>query len=122
MKIATAPLAGLLDVWGQLTEAMHGVHGFGGDTAEVYVYLLLPWAPLRVHASGATKAREDAMAAEDARWALHDLLKLFTADRGLVVTIDGWPWTPERPPMPTIHRWHIKVENNDNGRDRAGEE
>jgi len=40
------PLIELLKLWGELVEAYHGKHGFGGDTAEIYAYRLQPYHPL----------------------------------------------------------------------------
>lgn len=31
-----------LDVWSDLNDAYHGCNGYGGDTAEIYAYRLLP--------------------------------------------------------------------------------
>ena len=31
---------GLLRIWGDLLEALHGIHGFGGHTVEIYAYRL----------------------------------------------------------------------------------
>lgn len=47
MHAFSAPLAGMLHVWGQLIEAMHGRAGLGrgGDICEIYAYNLQPYRP-----------------------------------------------------------------------------
>lgn len=37
----------ILDVWGDLVAAYHGVNGYGSDTAEIYAYRMLPDCPRR---------------------------------------------------------------------------
>jgi hypothetical protein len=35
---------GFLSLWTELVEAYHGINGFGGDTAEIYAYTLMPFS------------------------------------------------------------------------------
>lgn len=35
-----------LDIWSDLEQAYHGTHGFGSDTAEIYIYRLMPFCPI----------------------------------------------------------------------------
>lgn len=44
--ILTVPTHQLLQLWGELVEAYHGVHGFGGHVAEIYAYRLMPYTPI----------------------------------------------------------------------------
>lgn len=43
--ILTVPTHQLLQLWGELVEAYHGVHGYGGHVAEIYAYRLMPYTP-----------------------------------------------------------------------------
>lgn len=43
--ILTVSTHQLMQIWGELVEACHGVHGFGGHVAEIYAYRLTPYTP-----------------------------------------------------------------------------
>lgn len=104
-----APLAGMLDVWGELVEAYCGCNGFGSDTAEVYAYHLMPDDPRRRLGApdGARDAEEEA--ARLASAAFHALLGTFADRYDCTVEIDGRPWAVDAPPATTGHRWHVRV-------------
>src|SRR5262249_25383349 len=42
-------MAQALLIWSELMDAYHGKNGFGGDTAEIYMYRLMPYDPALVH-------------------------------------------------------------------------
>lgn len=97
--LLTAPLSGILDAWGQLVEAYHGVSRFGGDTAEVYAYLLTASMP------GAMRGERDAASAA----AMSDLLSLFVERQECAVEVDGQPFRAGDKLPPNGHRWHVRV-------------
>ena len=43
--ILTVSTHQLMQIWGELVEAYHGVHGFGEHVAEIYAYRLTPYTP-----------------------------------------------------------------------------
>ena len=100
--IFDTPISGLLDLWGALVEAYHGVHGYGGDTAEVYAYTLQPRSPQAELAPAGSDLYRTAIAGREviAQGALDAILHRFQERYPCRVHVDGGPG----------HRWHIRVE------------
>ena len=113
IALATISLSQALGVWGDLVEAYHGVNGYGGDTAEVYLFRLMPRDPSAERGpDGGTLAAQAVVAqARAARLALADLCRLFAEHYGdAIVTIEGlsidaWPGADEH----NRHRAHVHV-------------
>lgn len=90
----------ILWLWSELEDAWHGCNGFGGDTAEIYVYRFLPYCP--------TGEPDDEEVAAALKGALEVML-LFQERRNCRLTIGGrtiGDWfvaTGER------HRFHVSV-------------
>src|SRR3990167_1642042 len=61
-----------LEIWGELVEAYCGKNGFGGDTAELYAYRFMRYAPGAVDGSTAQKEQQ-----REAALALWYILKMF---------------------------------------------
>lgn len=51
MSLTNVSLKQFLDVWVELEKALHGENSFGGDTAEIYAYRLMPHSPSFAHAN-----------------------------------------------------------------------
>lgn len=104
--LLTAPLSGILSAWGQLIEALHGVSGFGGNTAEVYAYLLSGRDPSAELAPDGHRyrAERDALAAR----AMAELLAMFCDEYSCRAVVDGVPFAGAMPH--NGHRWHVRVE------------
>lgn len=95
----------LLLLWGELVEAAHGVHKFGGDTAELYAYRFGHESPA-ANAGIAQERREQAIARAES---LFDLLTRFASVYVRRVEVDGQKlgrWLMSRP---FEHRVHVKV-------------
>ena len=67
MSLSTISIDQALDVWSELEAAYYGENGYGGNTAELYVYRLMPRAP----------GGPDPQAYLDANQALLHLLRRF---------------------------------------------
>ena len=79
----------LLRLWGEFTEALHGVHPYGGHTAEIYGYRFQKYSPF-AHTSG-TEAGAAELEELDAKAAntLAALVDLFRQEYDCRATIDG---------------------------------
>jgi hypothetical protein len=83
-------MAQALSIW----TAYHGKNAFGGDTAEIYIYKLMPYEPLVASVVGvlheSPTAREaSAWAYDRANTSLHALLTHFSKTRDARVEVDG---------------------------------
>jgi hypothetical protein len=109
--ITTISISELLKLWGELTECYHCVHGYGGDTAEIYAYRLKSYSP-RAH----THNDEDAKraCAQSAASALAAICAEFESVNDCRVTINNMSlsrWLTESRPggVPFNHRAYVKV-------------
>lgn len=114
MSLPAFSLPQALSVWDELVEAYYGENGFGGTTAEVYAYCLLPHSPgLETFlAHNSTIAQEQQRErAREASEGLRMLLELFCKQReDCDVEVDGVPFEPGRTLIPPEeHRWHIYI-------------
>lgn len=108
-------MAQALDVWSDLEAAYHGKNGFGGDTAEIYLYRIMQRSPMyeaaRQGHGGTTAKQEHDAIVRAANRSLYNLLdyfgkqkediKIFVNDRRLgtwlaVADLD--------------HRVHVRIE------------
>lgn len=80
----------LAKLWGELIEAEHGLHMFGGDTAEIYAYRFGQQSPVAEHgaSSGLLESLRTMRAARAGR-ALVELCELFADWRECILRIDG---------------------------------
>jgi len=104
--LAVPPLS-LAKAWGELVECYHGVHRWGGDIGEIYMFRLLG------RGAGEAMTDEDAAAAGKA---LHELLSLFEKEYDCSITIGRrvlGPWLRKGVP----HRVHVHVIPRDETRD-----
>jgi len=93
----------LMDVWGGLIEAYHGVNGYGGDTAEIYAYTL------RRSSVNKMVYREDHLDSVDN---LVELCKYFESNYRVKITINECSistWKKSVIPLDDFHRAHVKV-------------
>ena len=97
----------LLGVWSDLEEALRGESGFGGDTAEIYAFHLVPYSP-----SSYPNGRDEKTKLEHAKIAgaaLKDLLILFTEHHNCKVTIYDEAFDQNAPARPFDHRCAVRV-------------
>lgn len=99
----------VLGIWSELWQAYYGKNGFGGDTAEIYAYRLIPYNPSAVVFDSKTmmgkQAREEQ--AKMAGAALYRIIQRFCRDNGCKVKVnDGSPWHLLKG---FEHRVHVKV-------------
>lgn len=91
----------VLELWADLVEAQRGVHRYGGDTAEIYVYRFLP--------AGCDSAFATEEQIRKANTELGEVCGWFEELRAAKVTIDGRElggWLRQHQQR---HRWHVRV-------------
>lgn len=113
----------LLTLWSRLEACYYGKDSYGGDTAEIYQYTLLPYSPSIGNViDGKIKSGMQYDTAQerfkDACEALHNVLAYFIESKaidekrpGVRVSIEEKEfgrWVAE---IGQFHRLHIKVEN-----------
>lgn len=107
--LADVSLRATLHVWGELVEAYHGVNGYGGDTAEVYAYRLMPYLPTEVlngyQPESAPRVEAEAAAAR----ALYVLLRMFQERYECAIAVDGRTLGPWFARQRFDHRAHVRV-------------
>ena len=107
-----------LGVWSELEQAYYNDSSWGGDTAEIYIYRLMPYRP------GCYKTVEDALNSpilgedikEEYRQAnrdLHDLLVFFAQQRDVTITVDDRELGKWLKKDFNTHRVHVKVIKDD---------
>jgi hypothetical protein len=105
----------IMHLWEELIDASHGCNGYGGDTAEVYVYRFMQHSPSVVldrirHGQGDKDVsdgyREDYL---EAASALHALCRLFEERRGVTIEMAEGPLDSLLGPQTYDHRVHLKV-------------
>jgi hypothetical protein len=100
-----------LEVWSHLEQAYHGVHPYGSNTAEVYVYHFMSGAPrpLNMLESPGIMGELVRESYDTANHAMHDLFVLFGKNRDAQIEVEGkelgeWVKTAR-----FCHRVHVKV-------------
>ncbi len=101
-----------LDIWSELWQAYYGKNGFGGDTAEIYAYRLMPNIPTLDH-QGDTFKNSTKIAYCKAQMSLYNLLDKFERDNDCRIFVDkmalrDWVETDE-----FNHRCHVKIIHNE---------
>jgi len=100
-----------LGIWSELWQAYYGNNGFGGDTAEIYAYRIMPYSPrFKMDPTDENDKAAGLMAAKS----LYALLKKFSEDNECKIEImhGKWnrreirPWFIEEP---FFHRCHVRV-------------
>lgn len=109
--LGNVPIFAALEVWGDLCDAEHGCHGYGGNVAEIYSYRLSPWNPSATGLPADTTLGKQARAEveEIARLALAALCKRFGTTRHVRVRIDGMPVAKWARVARFDHRAHVEV-------------
>ncbi len=100
-----------LEIWSELWQAYFGKNGFGGDTAEIYAYRLMPDHPGFEMNEKDKNQRETGL--QTAR-SLYSLLKKFSKENQCLIEImktreegrEIGPWFTQRP---FFHRCHVRV-------------
>lgn len=93
-----------LSIWSDLDDAYHGKNGFGGDTAEIYMYRLMPYSPSVTRAL--TDARDVVRAANKS---LFYLLAHFRDARGVEVWVNDAPLGAWLMTATNDHRVHVRI-------------
>ncbi len=94
-----------LSVWSDLWQAYYGKHGYGGDTAEIYAYRLMPYMPgiERIDDRKREAFRRVAISLRDIVWK-------FANDNDVLCSIDGESaddWLIHNPYFD--YRCHVKI-------------
>lgn len=99
-----------VQVWEDLLDAYHMRNSFGGDTAEVYGYLLVENNPSANQAGeGSMRDKARATQAGEAAENLTALLRLFLETHGEAsIAVDGSPFRGSML-APIYHRVHVRV-------------
>ncbi len=117
MSTDDLPFDEALGVWLDLERALAGTHGFGGDTAEIYAYRLLPES-IRHVGMGAGASMEPTVQAAAARTAARNLTSILRhfveLHEGVVIELDQ-PGGFQVQDLtgegcaPFLHRVHVRV-------------
>lgn len=115
MSLHTLSMDQVLGVWSDLEQAYFGKNGYGGDTAELYLYRFMPFCL-------ATITHPEKMADEEspigetiretydaANCAMHDLLKLFAEKRNVQIEVEGNELGAWLKTARYQHRVHVRV-------------
>lgn len=94
--LMTVSLLALVGVWGELVEAYHGVNRYGGNTAEIYAYRLMPYSPT-AHTHGSKRHMN--VVASQAAHALCAIVDEFCMQYECHAKIDALP----------IEEWCLRV-------------
>jgi len=112
--IPNIPIRNLVEIWGELVEALCNKNGYGGDTIELYTYRLRPYSHWHDHPRGGPLSdqysREENL---EAAQVLYDILRQFKEHYGCVIYIDQrhgerrlGKWVTK---IANPHRWHIRI-------------
>lgn len=106
-----------LGIWSDLEAAYHGKHGFGSDTAEIYMHRLMPRDPSAEEADRRGEAARGTMFAQalykrnqEANEALGSLLLHFSETHNVQIEVEGEDvrsWIKAQRFLD--HRAHVKV-------------
>lgn len=93
--LATLSLTQALSLWSELERAYYNDNSYGGDTAEIYMYRLMPYSPM-IATTSAGASSGTGMVAEACReaydaanMALFELLTLFITQRPCRIIVRG---------------------------------
>lgn len=98
-------------LWSELEQALHGTHGFGTDTAEIYAFRVVRANPSAALRDTDTKLGREAQAdyAAEVGQNLSAILALFAETRECLIEVDGRPFDPKVGVEPFVHRTHVRV-------------
>lgn len=114
MSLHTLSMDQALSLWSELEQAYFGKNGYGGDTAELYLYRFMGACPVatmhpeKMADSGPVgdTVREDY---DTANAAMHDLLKLFAERRDAQIEVEGSELGAWLRTARYTHRVHVRV-------------
>ena len=113
VTLLNLPPLTLMELWGELIECLHGVNGYGGDTAEIYAYRFQMYSPVAHNkintVAGPARLKEIAIESGEL---LAQLCGMFVVRHECAVLINGtplddWPFVYE-----FDHRVHVTIKAN----------
>ncbi len=106
----------ILNIWSKLDDAYYNENSFGGDTAELYVYMFMPYEPSvarikddRDFESGSMTAGWAKEAYLRASESMFELFSKFAKDREANITVDEKELGPWLKTSFNAYRVHVKV-------------
>lgn len=98
-------------IWDDLTTALNGTNGFGGHTAEIYAYRLMPYSPSFAQDPQSEICREvHEQLVHNAGQSLLELLRLFQQKHRCDITIDDKPFNRYDHSWEGFsHRVHVEI-------------
>jgi hypothetical protein len=97
-----------LDIWSELWQAYYGKNGYGGDTAEIYAYKLMPYSPT-INLDGDSFTDGNRVSYVKAQYSLYHIVIKFINDNNCTITIDGKSPTDWLESQIFDHRCHVQV-------------
>lgn len=104
MNLHTLSMEQALSLWSELEQAYFKKNGYGGDTAEIYIYRLMPHTP-----SIGTFENLAVEAYDCANQAMYELLAMFAEDRDAVIMVAGRELGEWLKTARYHHRVHVRV-------------
>lgn len=98
-----------LDIWAELENAYQGTNGFGGETAEIYAYKLIPFSHAWTLPESAIFKKEFTELCQAAAQNLTALLRKFEKVRKVKITVEDDPYDATHDVEPFGHRVHVRV-------------
>lgn len=92
-------------LWDELRNAMEGKHGFGGDTAEIYAYTIMPNSP------GPKKYSEDIMRAAISLVGIIDMFRERYPDTKVLINGIGYHTWLKKYGHGYDHRVRVQIKN-----------
>ena len=93
-----------LEIYDELIDAKNGVHGFGGTTAEIYVFRLMPYSPCySMQNEGKSWDEENRMIEKKAAEDFHSLCHIFSKKHKVSININGID----------MHQWISKIRSEE---------
>ena len=99
-----------LEVWSLLESAYYNDNSYGGNEAEIYIYMFMAHCPVVISRNSlACQMRLDAY--ESANIAMYELFNKFSKHRGVKLTVEDKPLGKWIKTAGFQHRVHVKVEH-----------
>lgn len=104
-----------LDVYDDLIDALNGVHGFGGNVAEIYCFRIMPNSPTySMYNEGKVWDEDNRMLERKVAEDFHSLCYIFAKKHQVSVSIDGeeineWIKKIRSGEIRFFHRVHVEV-------------
>jgi hypothetical protein len=99
-----------LSIWSELWQAYYSKNGFGGDTAEIYAYRLMPYHPVLDFPNAQCFNSSHIEYFNEAKHSLVELLYLFQKDANCDIEVDNQllgDWTNNGEIF--NHRCHVRI-------------